>query len=416
MYPPQPPVLPLPEPLRGADAGSFAEATLTHRLPGIARRTARENDWPAEIEAALLALAEEMPRGRLRPLLDGGLDAPAWARYLAPYPGQDWLAPPWFLAETYFFRRILEATEYFQPGPGAGIDPYALQKRRGLAPVIPALRPFSARVTALLQANSDGSDSCRDGLAELLRLAIWGNQADLSLWPADESNQTAGPNKAHQQDPNLDPLLSDEADEAARYLTGSARSPGRVDFILDNSGVELAFDLGLADFLLAASLAQDIRFHVKPYPTYVSDSTAADVVATIAHLASASDPAIQATGARLGEYMETGSLCMQTHHFWVSPLSGWEMPVDLRADLSRSSLLISKGDANYRRWLGDRHWPFTTPLAEILSYLPAPWLALRILKANLAAGLPPGASAAAAKTDPDWLYSGHWGVIQFVSR
>ena len=68
-----------------------------------------------------------------------------------------------------------------------------------------------------------------------------------------------------------------------------------------------------------------------------------------------------------------------------------------------------------RRWLGDRHWPYTAPLKEILNYLPAPWLALRILKANMTAGMPQGIPESAAAQDPDWLYSGGWGLIQFVN-
>jgi uncharacterized protein with ATP-grasp and redox domains len=416
MFIPQLPNLPLPEPLCGADEGSFAEATISDRLPGIARRTARENDWPAEIQDALLALADEMPRGLLRPLLDGGLDAPAWERYLAPYQGQDWLTPPWFLVETYFFRRILEATGYFQPGPGAWVDPYSLQKKHGLVPVIAALRPFSSQVEAFLHAPPNGSEGRQAALSNLLRLAIWGNQADLSMWPADDEGQLAAPNEPNSREYDPNPLLCDQADEAARYLAGSNIPPGSVDFIIDNSGVELAFDLGLVDFLLGASLVMSACLHVKPYPTYVSDATAADVIATIEHLAGAEDQAIQAMGLRLQEHLDMGSLRLATHHFWVSPLSGWEMPADLSTELAKSNLLISKGDANYRRWLGDRHWHFTAPLTEILSYLPAPWLALRILKANMAAGLPPGASEFAGEHDPHWLYSGNWGVIQFVNR
>ena len=91
------------------------------------------------------------------------------------------------------------------------------------------------------------------------------------------------------------------------------------------------------------------------------------------------------------------------------------MPADLHTDLGGSNLLFSKGDANYRRWLGDRHWPYNIPLSEVLNFLPAPWLALRILKANMAAGMSPGIPEAAAQKDPHWLYSGQWGIIQFVN-
>jgi len=86
----------------------------------------------------------------------------------------------------------------------------------------------------------------------------------------------------------------------------------------------------------------------------------------------------------------------------------------LRQELSKSALIISKGDANYRRWLGDRHWPHTTPTEDILVYRPAPVLALRVIKSNLIAGLRPGQSEAMDQKDPAWLHDGNWGVIQFV--
>jgi hypothetical protein len=90
------------------------------------------------------------------------------------------------------------------------------------------------------------------------------------------------------------------------------------------------------------------------------------------------------------------------------------MPPDLRQDLRKSNLIISKGDANYRRWLGDRSWSFTTPVHSVLNYLPAPFLAFRVLKSNVLLGLPDGVSQALDKKDPQWLTNGAWGVIQAV--
>jgi hypothetical protein len=76
--------------------------------------------------------------------------------------------------------------------------------------------------------------------------------------------------------------------------------------------------------------------------------------------------------------------------------------------------LINKGDANYRRLLGDRHWPYTTPLADILCYLPAPLAALRVFKSEVAAGLKPGQPESLDRADPGWKTNGKWGVLQFV--
>ena len=70
-------------------------------------------------------------------------------------------------------------------------------------------------------------------------------------------------------------------------------------------------------------------------------------------------------------------------------------------------------DANYRRLLGDLDWPYTTPFAEILAYFPAPIVALRTVKAEIACGMQPGQAESVAAQDPDWMIAGHWGVVQF---
>ena len=92
------------------------------------------------------------------------------------------------------------------------------------------------------------------------------------------------------------------------------------------------------------------------------------------------------------------------------------MPADLRADLAAASLIISKGDANYRRLIGDRHWPYTTPFDDVVCYLPAPLVALRTLKSDVLVGLKPGQQPILDQKDPDWLINGRWGLIQFSDK
>jgi hypothetical protein len=70
--------------------------------------------------------------------------------------------------------------------------------------------------------------------------------------------------------------------------------------------------------------------------------------------------------------------------------------------------------ANYRRALGDAHWPWTTPLADIVSYFPAPLAFLRTCKAEVIAGLSSTQVHELRQRDPAWLTNGEWGVIQFV--
>lgn len=407
----------LPDWLRGIEAGSFVEDTMSRRLPGIARRVLEEGDLSRDARIRLEALIADMPHGLIRLIRDPQApDERLWEQEATPYLGQSWLEVPWLFGETYFFRRVLEACGYFQSGPGNGVDPYRLQKAAALegvdallASALHSLGPHPLSSTDLPEPD------LASVLAGLLRRVIWGNQADLSLWPADSD----GP-KAPQADRLEAHLLVNDAQSAAAHILESEQ-PARIDFVLDNSGLELAFDLLVADFLLSRGLANEIVFHVKPYPTYVSDVIAADVALMLAHLRRAQEARIRSLAERLTARLDAvedgrAGLRLTTHYHWVLPRPNWEMPLDLYAELAGSSLVISKGDANYRRWLGDRHWPFTTPFARIVAYRPAPLLALRVVKAEQIAGLPEGRQEQLDRLDSDWLYNGHWGMIQFIGR
>lgn len=101
-------------------------------------------------------------------------------------------------------------------------------------------------------------------------------------------------------------------------------------------------------------------------------------------------------------------------YFWTSPLAFWEIPNSLKNELANASLIVVKGDANYRRLLDDRHWDFTTNIADIVCYLPAPMVALRTLKSEVVVGLKSQVIEEVAKSDPAWLTNGQWGVVQLV--
>jgi hypothetical protein len=136
---------------------------------------------------------------------------------------------------------------------------------------------------------------------------------------------------------------------------------------------------------------------------------------TIDFLAQAGIESITRLTKRLKEALENGRLELEADYFWTSPLSGWQMPTSHYKELAQAGLLINKGDANYRRWLGDRHWPMTADPKDILNYIPAPWVALRVCKCNIAVGLKPGQPEALDRQDPNWLTNGKWGMIQFVA-
>jgi uncharacterized protein with ATP-grasp and redox domains len=396
------PLEPIPEPLTGSEPDSFAYYTITVRFSRIINQVLQENDLPANQQKSLKQLLAEIPQGALRPLLDEKApDAGSWSQQLQPYRGQDWLQTPWFLCETYFFRRIIEAICFYDEEPDKRLDPYHAQKINNLDETLSGLRG------AVQDVHLDTDEGLKNALQRALIMQVWGNQTDLSMWPAGSDQ---GPDQMDGQDASH--LLVNQAGLIAEHLL-EAQAP-RVDLILDNAGAELTRDLLLADLLLSSRLQAAVHFHAKPHPTYVSDATAQDVRMTVAAFNQIENRSLQATGRRLSHALSESRLQIHDDYFWTSPLSAWQMTDALYDDLSKAHLVISKGDANYRRLLGDRHWPFVTPFAEITRYRPAPLAALRVLKSEVACGLAPDQPAIIRQKDPDWLIDGRWGVLQLA--
>jgi len=92
------------------------------------------------------------------------------------------------------------------------------------------------------------------------------------------------------------------------------------------------------------------------------------------------------------------------------------MPTWLHDEISGLDLVILKGDVNYRRLLSDRHWPYTTLIAEIAYYFPTTLLILRTLKGEIMVNLKEGQAEELQAQDPDWLTNGKRGIIQHVER
>jgi uncharacterized protein with ATP-grasp and redox domains len=323
--------------------------------------------------------------------------------------GSTWLQVPWFFAETYFYRRILEASGFFQTGSNQGRDPYSIQKRRVLQQGMAAVGTLTRQLEELLGRAQTGQAAKWEGLRHLVLLNLWGNQADLSMWSVEDEDRPAH-TELEQQEAHL---LVDDSRAVVDWLASFPKQP-RVDFILDNAGPELLHDIAMADFLLSAEIAGSVHFHLKSHPTFVSDAMIKDLLETVRTLASHPDSSIQALARRFESHLAAGNLHLQEDFFWNSPLPGWEMPVHIRQELGRSDLLVSKGDANYRRLLGDRHWPPETVLGDVVRYLPAPVLVLRVAKAEIAVGLQPGQATALDRIDPSWRVDGDWGMIQFA--
>jgi hypothetical protein len=378
------------------DTRSFAWSVLHERHPVLVDTARAAHPYGHRQADALTRLVEESTAGELLPLPPDRHDAAAWSAWTSAWVGRRWDAAPFLGAESYFYRRLLDAVDFFRPGPWFWLDPFAHQKDAELAD--PAL------VEALGALDGLPSLPRTERAATLITDAVWGNKADLGFAAHQHgtgSAAAAGP----------DSVLVDQTEGLLAALT--AAGGGTVCFIADNAGRELLADLVLIDDLLAGGWADEVALHLKPTPYYVSDATTADLASCLRRLERAGGHA-ESVGRRLRDAFRTGRARVRTHWFYCAPLEFPAMPADLAGEIANCSTTILKGDLNYRRVFGDRHWPAPTPTQQAGGYFPNPFAVLRTLKSDVVLGLDETVADRLDTADAGWRTSGRHAVIQFV--
>ncbi|MGW2645189.1 damage-control phosphatase ARMT1 family protein [Streptomyces sp. NPDC001393] len=387
----------------GNEPGSFPHSVLAERHPAIIGRVRDAFPYGPAQHRALDELLKSCTEGAVEPLPADAPDRDRWQEWGLPgCAGRSWYDVPWLWSESYFYRRLLDAVGWFGPGPWQGIDPFGPFKRAELdAPetdeeltaldVLPGL-PEEERARALLHGS------------------LWGNRADLGFRLSAED---AG--GAQDREPEPAPALVAD-DSAALWSLLPPGGAATLVLVADNAGRELVPDLLLTAHLLAEGRAARVVLHVKPYPYYVSDATTADVVDALHRLRVASGAAAEYARV-LWSALADGRLTVRAHPFSCAPLPYAEMPQDLRAEFAAATLTVFKGDLNYRRLVGDRLWPPTTPFQETTACFPGPVAALRTLKSDVITGLSARTEAAlVAAEDGRWRTSGTHALIQVSGR
>ena len=291
---------------------------------------------------------------------------------MAAYDGQTWLATDWFFAECYVYRCLMIAVRYWETGR----DPFAAAKREELAgeALWRSLDGALAGVGDIIEVD------IVEHLAELMLRALWGNRVDLS-YAVGVAFGAAG---------HSDDLL---CDDRARAIPALVRPDGDVHIIADNTGSELSTDLALADTLIARAGAR-VSLHVKIHPTFVSDAIAGDVWALLAAMDARGGGAAE-LAARLRRAWDDDRLRILPDPFWNGPRFLWERPARLARVLDGATAVVLKGDANYRRAVGDAIYPEGISFAAATDYFPAPLVALRTMKSDALAGSGAGEIGAA---------------------
>ncbi|MEU5924775.1 damage-control phosphatase ARMT1 family protein [Streptomyces antimycoticus] len=379
--------------IRSDEPGSFARSVLAERHPALIEKVRDAFPYGPEQHRALDALRDNAAEGTITPLPPTAYDHDRWAEWGREHFGRSWFDVPFLWAESYFYRRLLEAVGFFADGPWRGIDPF---------------RPFKQAELHTPEAEAELAtldDILRKPAGEqadaLVHGSLWGNRADLGFRISASAADTAGG--------DTPPLVADDSEALWSLLP--AGSPATLCVVADNAGRELLPDLVLIDHVLHHGRAERVVLQVKPYPYYVSDATTEDVVDCLRRLVRA-EGAAAGTGGRLWAAMGDGRLTVRAHDFFRAPLPYEEMPGDLRSEFAEATLTVVKGDLNYRRLVGDRLWPPTTSFADRTGYFPGPVAALRTLKSDVIVGLDERTVAALDEREDHWRTSGAHALIQ----
>jgi hypothetical protein len=100
--------------------------------PSAHRTVKVAHPYPGGIRDSLDRLLDDVASGTIGPLPAGAWDHDAWTAWAAPYIGTSWQDAPFLWSESYFYRQLLEATGFFEPGPWQRVDPFARMKAAGL--------------------------------------------------------------------------------------------------------------------------------------------------------------------------------------------------------------------------------------------------------------------------------------------
>ena len=317
-----------------------------------------------------------------------------------------WFGAPWLLVECYMYRRIadiLMQTKYFKT-----YDPFRSQKRQTLIDNLPQIRLISKLLMKQAESQID------DELKSWFELSLWGNRCDLSLKPDAQQfdNVFEDLQKLRQK------ILVNELDlvlKQVKSIRANSSDTATIDFVIDNAGFEFFTDLCLMDVLTRLLPNVQIRIHVKSYPWFVSDVTKPDLNWILDTLADDNESSELAKVAkRWQSNIDCHKWTICESYFWTyyNPFCEMsKMSTELYQQLTKSSLIVFKGDLNYRKLLGDLMWPHTVPFETALrGFMPAFLVALRTNKADLIAGFDDENSG--IDLPKDWMVSGDFAIIQ----
>lgn len=349
-----------------------------------------------------------------------------------------WLTGPWLYLECYLYQLInvqfIGSSDKFWHT----FDIFENLKNSTFKQSELGVLELCKRYQVLHQqlVDSVDADTLKLLFHEFIDISLWGNATDLSLLAGNVTlEDIKSVQGAEVRKKNEENILVNDLDKAWSFIKANGSS--RVDIVLDNSGFELFADLIFALFVLDSNLVKEVHLHCKEIPWFVSDTMPKDFHALLAQLVdsefypnihqnSDDSKAIQFLHSKLVHYHEKGQIIIKSDPFWTLDDNYWNLAETgaLYDDLRQSSLIIFKGDLNYRKLTGDLQWDKTTPFTTAIQALAKsnlPVLSLRTCKADVVVGLEKGVNekliekykAMGNDVGEFWSSSGKWAVISF---
>ncbi|KAK0613675.1 hypothetical protein B0T14DRAFT_438807 [Immersiella caudata] len=448
-----------PREVRTSEEGSMARETALTRWPKIVQsmmgdteKTLRLElqselaDERGRIQNALRSLKEDILRDRplrqlsflfsLMPLQsDGRPDIDNFNTKLASFGRSiTWHKCPWLFAECHPYRSALtQISRRSMFLVWQTHDIFARQKLNALVASHAAVEELYERYLSLANSGAFATTTTTTTTTtteakqhlffEMTEVALWSNATDLSLPGSTKLDQISALQGTKAIQAGQARIISNDMAAAWGHLQSSP-SKGRPDIVLDNAGFELFTDLVYTLYLLGAGFASTIKLHVKSIPWFVSNVMPHDMDVLLSTLADAAvfpGASARAVAALLRRAYQDGRLTVEEHPFWTTGSDFQEMPIsapDLLESLRASTLVVFKGDLNYRKLVRDSKWPHTTSFKQAIKVLGRTGikiLALRTKKADLCVGLDEQTLGRVEREAPKkaWVRSGKYAVASF---
>ena len=318
-----------------------------------------------------------------------------------------------------------EIKKYMQDDTKGIFDPYKLKKRSSIEKDIKRANRDKSRIIVCLNAivrfMNDDFDAGRtksDLIEEIIRWSLDSNSYDLSQLRGMGWHETR--------------LMENDIKGAKgllQYLYSLNRGTElTINYLVDNAGVEFFSDLVLGYALLnhPELHVKKINYHVNVLPIFVSDTIENDLEHTIKTVENAIKENIKEEDQNkfLSALSELNDMFdKEKSQAEIIPDFIWNMPTAYE-DIARKkeiymnseTLLIIKGDLNYRRLCRDKTWHFKTKLEEITKYINSPTLVIRSFKSDLVLDYTRTRFNENTQKDKDWRGKGKYGIITFMKK